>query len=644
MTKANWRGTLAMLAVLLTAPSWGVGADWPAIPAAERELTAVAGFPNAPAVVLWREGHLELSQKTLSSFLDVYARVKILTSEGTPYGTVAVSSSDYYRMKNLEARVNLPDGTVVPMDPAARFEQKWSLEYDRMLTSVALPRVGPGAIVEYRYRLYFDSLLFPEPWYFQDVIPTRRSTIVCSIPKNYEFKPHVVMTVNRPLHDDVAGGATGFTATYTAEDLPPIPDEPGSWPFQDLASRITFLPRQMMAAGRVPLLESWESLVKIVQGDRTYGYEFARKHAGSARARGKDLAPKDAEARSRVAAVFAFVRDEVATEPFTSVGDIERKGDEVLAAGKGTPTEKALLLAIMLDAAGVDASVGWTGGRRMGRIDPAVVNPAQFSHTIVVADVVGQKLFLDPSDRALAAGALAPDFDGVPCLLVDGKKPTWVTTPALPAADSVRDATVALRVTTDGSVTGKGRLVLTGHHAYERLLWRATRGETLDEWRRWLEGKYPGYDIADLELAEDVEMRKVEVSWTLAQRAEEVLEGEATIAVAAPLGQRTNPFAMPPERRVTPVQVAFRDSDRVTIEVTMADGWRVESEPGLKSLTIGAGRLTTSVERDGSIVVLRRTLDVTETEFMPPQGYADVRRLQAAAVANDAEVLVLSRS
>ena len=66
-------------------------------------------------------------------------------------------------MKDLEARVHLPGGKTLDLGKDAKFEKKMSTAYGRAIVTIVMPEVQPGAI--------------------QDVIPTLRSEISCSIPK-----------------------------------------------------------------------------------------------------------------------------------------------------------------------------------------------------------------------------------------------------------------------------------------------------------------------------------------------------------------------------------------------------------------------------------------------------------------------------
>ena len=72
--------------------------------------------------------------------------------------------------------------------------------------------------------------------------------------------------------------------TYTLEDVPPIADEPSSFPIEDLASQMTFIPYERLIAdeGRVqPLLKDWDRAVDLIQGSVDWGYKSVRKNSAA---------------------------------------------------------------------------------------------------------------------------------------------------------------------------------------------------------------------------------------------------------------------------------------------------------------------------------------------------------------------------
>jgi Domain of Unknown Function with PDB structure (DUF3857) len=146
-------------------------ADFPPVTDEERAVTSVPGEPNSPAVVLFRKGEFLMAgygvgTGSLSSTLRIQVRVKILTEEGKSNGELSVAHDDSYRLKNFTGRTVLPDGRVIPLPKDSKFVRKTSRSQKTFVTAVAFPSVEVGAILDYQYELWFDSIFYLHPWYF----------------------------------------------------------------------------------------------------------------------------------------------------------------------------------------------------------------------------------------------------------------------------------------------------------------------------------------------------------------------------------------------------------------------------------------------------------------------------------------------
>ncbi|MEN8163143.1 MAG: DUF3857 domain-containing protein [Acidobacteriota bacterium] len=622
----------------------GPAASWPHIPPEDRKLVEVPGFPNSAAVVLLREGRVFLSEDSRSSYLEVYTRIKILTQEGVDYGSISLSSSDYMRVKNLKGRTHLPGGKVVDLPKDATFEKKYSDYYGSTVVSCAMPEVVEGAIIEYSYRTYFDSIFFPRMWFFQAEIPTLVSRVTYEIPHNIAFAPLVYKTLaNVQFEEETRETVSGGKITYTAVNLPPVPDEVSRFPFRDLAYRVMFLPTSRRGGDgmKSSLFDNWKNAVGVVWGYKTWGYSHFMGDTGSAKKQAKAL---DSESRAATAeAIYRWIRDEIQTEPFGDVWVGEVAADDVVKDRKGDLTEKALLLHVMLKAVKIDSDLVWVNPKTRNRVEQNIPNPTQFFRVLVLADLGGKKVFLDPTDRTLPFGKLRPSMEGVPCLIVQKKKQEWSMTPARSPEDSTREATLQLTIDEEGRVAGTGRLALTGNHAWSRLAWRDTDEATKTAWTEWVEDSYEGYDIDEVGVTEVIEDQVVTVTWEMRQRDDDVIGDEVSLLPAAPLGVGSNPHTLQPNQRRTPLQLLFADVDRVVVEVSWPEGWVLDGEPALGQLSNSAGSLSTSIEVDESRrkATLNRELEIVKTEYIGAQAYGDLRALYVAALENDAEELIL---
>jgi hypothetical protein len=635
------------IAVAAFAAAPAGAADFAPITDAERALAAAPGDPAAPAAVLFHRGRMKLLDypRDMYSLLEVEVRIKVFNDRGRElYGEVEIPHNRYLRLSGFKGRTVLPDGREVPVGEDAIFVDATSRSRKRFVTKAAFPAVEPGAILDYRYSLRWDSFLFFEPWYFAHEVPTLRSEITYIVPGSLGAQPWGREIAGVKLQTKSERRPTGTHLTVWAENVPGIPDEPWSFPFEDLSTRFMLLPTEVVGGGASTLLlKSWASTCDLAQ----WGYQEMRKNKGAARRQAQELTAGASGLRAKVETLYRFVRDDVQHDGFIGVfaGGDNASIDRVLKDRRGSAAEKALLLEEMLDAIGAKPRLVWAADRLDGRVDPAAANPSWFERVLVMVTLDGERVYLDPVDRNLGPGQLAPGFEGMPAVLYHPSKPEVIEQlPEQPAGANARRAEVRLAIDEDGRAAGAGTLTLTGHHAWLDLAVRAGDEDPAKHWQEALERSFDGYSVSAVAVADAREERKVTVTWELAQRDEDVLGDEVTLWPSRPLGPQAQQFTLPPEQRRTPVQLAFADVDEVVLTVAWPEGWTVESAPGAVAERNPAGAVEQQVAVDAAGHTLRysRRVELLETEFGTGAQYAALRAVTTAAEKADAQPLVLA--
>ena len=600
--------------------------------------------PKAPAVVLKKKGTFSMIDPKTGRFspsFTVEVRRQILTEEGRKYGEVAVFHSKQAKLMNLEGKTILPDGREIPLPKEAVFKRRTSRSEKQFVSSVVFPGVEVGAILEYRYRLRAFSLFALEPWYFQEEVPTEYSEVTYDFPSIVVVRSYISDPLKLGIQQDSTKTLDGGRIWAWGRKLPAIPDEPYAAPFEDLSSWFLLVPVTIKDIKPKPLLESWAAACRLY-GDE---YEKALRKSGNAARKAREIAGSAAAPRAKAEALYRFVRDQIETEDLPGVSlQEDTTADSVLAAWRGDPAGKALLLQAMLQAAGVPGRAVWASDRNDGKFDVNFPNPRWFDRVLVAVDLDGQRVFLDPSDRSLAFGHLAPGVEGMPALLYDQAAPQTLTLPETPYTESARHARVDLEVDAQGRVTGRGSLKLTGHNAWHRLGWKPTADETTQAWKDWLAESYRGFILSDVKVKESVDEETVEVTWSMAQRDEEVLGDEVTLSPSLPLGPETQPFRTDAVSRVSPILFPYAGRDEVELTLRWPEGWTPETFPReIRHDTAAGAVLTTVAWTDGErSLTFRRQLDIKHREFTRAQ-YPVVQALFARAEKADAEKLVLIR-
>jgi hypothetical protein len=611
-------------------------------------LTTVAGEPNAPAVVLFKKSELLMmgygKQGQVSSSLLVKARTKILTEEGKSRGEVSIAHSGFVRLQGFQGRTVLPDGRVLPLAGDAKFERKTSTRQKRSVTSVAFPGVEVGAILDYQYELRFDSPYYLEPWYFSDEVPVVYSEVTFKIPSVVQAKAWSSDPYKVGIKTDSRKTSDGTEVRVWAENLPSIPDEPFGLPFSDMATQMMLLPAAYNDGYQVVrLLESWESVCKLADEE----YQKALRKDGDAVKRAREIAGRAGSgARQRAEAIYRFVRDEIATEDLEGIWlDEGSSVGRTLADKKGDYAEKALLLQKMLEAAQIGARLVWAADRWRGQIDPELANPGWFDRVLVAAEIDGQRVFLDPSDRALGFGQLQYAYEGTPAVIHDRKKPETIVLPETPFDQNGRRAVIDLTLDETGTLSGTGELVLTGHHAWEHIDWQDDDARTLEAWKKWLDDRSEGFAVSDVKFEERPDERTVRLTWKLAQREEDVLGDETSLVPSRPLGPVAQPLVQAGDKRRSQVLFAYADRDELELRLRWPSGWKVDTLPSLAKQEKPAGAFLVEVEEKEAerSLVYRRRFDLRSRKLGSSQEYEAVRALYAAVEKSDAQPLALVR-
>jgi transglutaminase-like putative cysteine protease len=613
-------------------------ADFPDVTPEERAVASVPGEPNAAAVTLFRKAEFRIgdSMDGDSSTFIVRVRRKILSEPGKSYGEMIVRHSQLFRLKSLQGRTVLPDGKVLPLSDDAVFRRRTSKTERSYETVVAFPAVAVGAILDVQYELKVDTIFMLDPWVFQEEVPVRYAEIVFEIPSTIAAATWTADPMKVGLKSEQTKTLKGVSLKVWGKDLPAVPNEPFGLPFADMASRFMLVPTRI--AGGADLFKDWASTCDLFGAE----YDAALNRGRNAEGKARELAAAAGPgARARAEALYRFVRDEISTDDSLGIGLGDKPAvDATLKAKHGTSPEKALLLVAMLRELKIEAKPVWAAYRSGGRVDLSLANPWWFDQVLVAATLDGRRLYLHPSDASLAFGALPPDLEGTAALLFDRKKPETFTLPETPFDGSVRRAKVELTVGDDGRMTGKGTLTLTGHHAWQESHAGEEAAKAAEGFKKWLEARYPAFAISDVAVEERLDERRIGVTWSLAEREEEVLGDEVSLQPSRPFGPVTQPFA---GSRRSAVLLAYADRDEHELTIRWPAGFRLEAKPAPASLQNAAGALAVELETGDNALTYRRRFDLTAKSYGNQAQFEALRALYGVLEKNDAQALVLAR-
>jgi transglutaminase-like putative cysteine protease len=630
------------------------GSPWlPVDPAAFPDGRAYRGVD---AVVLQQEQTVRFhpDEETGEPVADVTVRrlTRVLSLGHTDLTTVDVSyKREFSTVIELRARALLPDGTMivksredaidVPQSPGAL------LYSDQRLMRLTLGDVPPLTIVEsVRTVRYREPRLFLFSEEFGDAVPVLRMELRVVAPRTWEVR-HGAWRLNAPeaWAPEVVDGESERELRWSRRDIPATKREdlaPPDW------ARVTTVAVQ---------LSRWmDGTGAVVEGFRDARELSAWLHAlaepasrptPELRAFTEELlasAPDDPSQRARL--LYDWVRSQV-RYCAVSVGYgawVPHEAARVLDLRYGDCKDKANLLRAMLTVAGIASRLAVVfshDGYPRRFLLPTVTG--NFNHMVLVVDLPGGPVVVDPTARSVPFGRLPAGDQGADLLpLGPGGHPVEPT-PVAPALENTEET--ELEVTLDlGDGSAAGRFTLRTRGAYgERLettLLREGEGRYPAVMEDWLRFRAVHAEGVTAQLSDATPEDPVVVTSGIV-RVPNVLSGVGDTRLLRPADfARSLVPRLHTGQRATPL--VFRNTRvlRQRVRIALPPGWSATRlpEPVTVATPFAEYHLRWSLEE--AQLTMERRFEL-RSAIVETTDYVDFRRTCEAAHKAEAEPVLL---
>jgi hypothetical protein len=498
---------VSVLASGFVFPALGFGQFQPPTPD-ELKMTADPKYPDVDAVILNQE---EKSDDTLH-YRSTYMRVKILNEKAKDLATVSLG---YFRgsftVDSVSGRTIHADGTIIPLDmkPADLMRAKVGETEIREVT-FNLPSVEVGSILEYYYQVRYGEHIYSSPyWEIQGRYPVRKA--------KYSFTPYPGMLSSeagitnqwmidehgQPLTDLLwyvnlpEGKTLARSASKRLEvelsDIPPLPRERFAPPIESLRYEVRFY----YAPGSSPG-QYWASQAGFWLKEVDHFAEVS----GPIKAAGASLiAPGDSDidkAKKLYAAVQGldntdFTRKKGEKELKQEGFRVAKRAEDTWTQKSGSGQDMALLYLSLLRAAGLTAYPMKVVDRERGIFNPSYLNFRQLTDTVVILNMGGQDIVLDPAEKMCPFQMVSWRHSGAGGVRQQEKGVApWATPLSLYTGNTVIRRG-ELTLSADGQVTGKLKFAMTGQDAlnWRQMALRRDEEEVKREFDNWLKTQVP---------------------------------------------------------------------------------------------------------------------------------------------------------
>lgn len=481
------------------------GYSFPGAKPEELAMEAPKLDPEAGAEYLERS--IRLIDQENGRHIHYYARVKIFTEAAVDaFNEFELESWKDYRVTKVHAQVTFPDGTTQESERDSIFRREvWRRGRERGdLTSVAIPGVKPGCIVELHYLARTRE--FDEFWaYAYHTLPTHHFRLRVQY---YEFGQGG-FTYAGFSKDAIEN--TRHHTEFNLYDLPAASDEPfaptrGSvmpWML------IYYLPRYM---GRDLSGSYWKKVADAV-------YDWQRKAVDARdrtiREKAEALTADAGTDEERLRALYDFCRTSIQNVYSDQANLSEREIDELdmpddpaetLELGYGTGVDRMALFTSLAQAIGFDARFAVCSDRSLIPFSEQTANLAVTPDRLVAVrrDENEDWRFFDLRISHLPFGMLHWSNQGATALPSDRRgNVDFVKTPLDRAEVNEMQRFAFLKMDAEGNLSGTVRFYLKGQPAWRwrHLLDGQTESQREESLKNYLEETFSDFSLSEFKIS-----------------------------------------------------------------------------------------------------------------------------------------------
>ena len=644
------------------------------IPIEDMKMVRYDKDSSASALVLGDFGQSSLTYSQNDGFSLLFeriTRIKILSKDGLDWATFTVplyhNGGANEKFSSLKAATyNLENEKVVQtkLNSDAVFKEKVNANIDRM--KITLPNVREGSIVEISYKVTSDFLFNFQDWEFQSTIPTRRSEYRASIPEFYNYdkymQGYVVLTVNETKsvptsititskerdtnryntstefsHDKIDFQENRFR--WAAEDVPAFKPEPFITTSKDYISKINFELAYKKFPGRAiePVMGSWIDINKQFSespnfGDEITGNGFLKKTVD-------EITAGFTTTEQKISAINSYVKQNISwngsSQDFT---DTPLK--KVMEDKKGSSAEINLLLASMLEKAGINVFAVLISTRDHGFVRETVPISSQFNYVLCLVKFDNKQLLLDATDKLLPTGVLPERcLNGSGFVVSATAGHSWI-----PLKSPIKSKTyynADLTLSAGGELKGKVQADRSGYYAHSGRKKFFTKGEG-DYVKDFIGSKSWVVEKSVFTNAKEISESFKELHEVVIN--DHVISSDAVIYINpfVVLQEEENPFKL--EKREYPVDFGSPMEKLYMCKITIPEGYIVDELPQSRLLKLpdNAARYTYSLTQTGNTITLTSDLQINNSLFTQDE-YPHLREFYNLVVAKQAEQIVLKK-
>ncbi len=445
---------------------------------------------EAEAVILFNDAfsYYDDEHKLITTYR---TRIKILTQSGLDRGDIKIP---FYTEDEFEFIRNIEGVTYNPNDrPDQSYLNQKSIYTEKKdkyysIMKFALPNVKVGSIIEYKYESVMKHYGGLDHWFFQNDIPTIKSSYLLEIIPNAEFsyvlskKPNYPVVV-KPMPD--AG-----KIYFEMNNIPALRFEPFMDAPKDYLQRVEFqFSGYTNEFGKKDVNTTWKDISYNLSTNDNLG-NISRKGL-TVNDDFKALVERQTTNTAKLVLIYNYVRNNFTWDGYDSkfAADGLRK---VWEKRSGTSGEINLILIKLLQSFDVNASPLLVSERDHGKIDPKIPLIERFNKTVAYAVADGKTFILDATQKFCKPGLTPYNLLNTYALIVDKKNDRLLE---IESKNEAYKNQIDIKTTLDANGVLKGTAVIQNDEYAQQLVSERISGNEKKYVQKELEEPHEGLKI-----------------------------------------------------------------------------------------------------------------------------------------------------
>ncbi len=610
-------------------------------------------YPDASAAVLYREhvsSYEYLLKEGFYMITEVLERVKIYNNDGYSYANKTINL--YQGSRNEEVTVLKAytyfldtNGEIqkVKLKSDGIFEEK---TFDHLHKKIlTMPDVKDGCVIELRYTLK-SPFFSVDKFRLQEKIPINNLYAKLLVPEFFIYKAHkrgpVPFNIVKTSFSRTAQGGSSYVAdSYEVKlrNVSAAEYEPYAGNLDNYIGSLKFELAQIKYPGSsiVNYLTTWEEVSKQLSEASYIEDELAKSSYFKEDI--DNLLSGVSNMQDKMMAIYKFVKNKMTWNKVHSiyVNDGVRKAYK---EGSGNVAEINLILTAAFRYAGIKSNPIFLSTKEHG-IPYSPTNNG-FDYIISGVEVNNKVLLFDASFKDGEMNILQDKLLAWQGRIVrEEGSSAWV--PLIPDNHAVEMSMVTATIDDELSVHGTSKNRYVGHYAREKR--EEYKSLTEDELRKKLESDKGEIELNNIE-AQNLTTLHKPISVTYDFEESDVVEnvgGKLYLSPMLFMGQKESPFKL--DKREYPVKFDFPFKTRKIINITIPDGYTVESLPESTSFSLGqdSGSFRYQIKVNGQVIQLTTEMALNHT-LIGTNDYKVLKGFYQLLIDKENEKVVLSKT